>query len=140
MKMFVDGSKLFFASRKVLGRSRLDYNKLADLTTKDRVYFTNFDPTNDRQDTFLRILQGAGFQVHTQHVTGDNVYDFDSAIAYMLGRETQPCMVLTNSPYLISIIEDTGSTLCWFSSDLPVNALLRVYRDKTLPFRDLEEK
>lgn len=105
----------------------------------ERVYFTSFDPTNDRQESFLRLLQGAGFQVHTQHVSGDEVYNFDANIAYMLGRETQPCIVLTNSPYLIPIILDTGSTLCWFSSDLPVNALLRVYRDKNLNFRDLEE-
>lgn len=138
MKMLVDGSKLFFASRKVLGRNRLDYQKLALLTTKDRIYFTSFDPTNDRQDNFLKVLQGAGFQVHTQHVSGDEVYDFDANLAYLLGQAREPYIVLTNSPYLIPIIEATNSTLCWFSSDLPCGALLRIYRDKKLNFLDLE--
>jgi hypothetical protein len=139
MKMLVDGSKLFFSSRKMLGRSRLDYPKLAQMTQKDRYYFTSFDPNNDRQESFLRILQGAGFQVHTQHVTGDTVYDFDSHIAYLLGQAAMPCMVVSNSPYLVPLIMETSSTLCWFSSDLPPVALLAIYRDKKLNFRELED-
>jgi hypothetical protein len=139
MKMLVDGSKLYFAAKRILGSSRLDYNRLSRLANREKMYYTSFNPTNDKQESFIRLLQGRGFEVITKPVYGDDVYDFDAQIAYMLGKWSEPCYVLSNSKYLLPLIKETQSTLCWFSGDLPADLLLSAYRDHDINFMDMME-
>lgn len=137
MRLLIDGTKLYFAIKK--GGNRLDYNRLARLTNKERYYYTSFNPANEKQESFLRTLRSIGFNVSTVYAGGEDVYNFDAAIAFRLGLINQPCYVLSNSKYLLPMIRETGSTLCWFSSNLNAEVLLAAYRDNTINFMDLDE-
>lgn len=140
MRMIIDGSKLYFATKRVISKyARLDFERLASLTTKEKIYYTTFNQANVGQDNFFQVLRSFGFRVIAESISGDEIYDFDSEIAFLLAKLDEPCLVVSNSKYLVPMIKRTNSKLCWFSDDLPAFTLIHIYRDKDVDFHDISQ-
>ena len=96
--VFIDGSNLFYAAAQL--RIKIDYVKLLHyLTDRDYLvhvfFYTGYEPTNEKQLSFLHWMRHSGFRVVTKAVTqaanGSKSANLDVEIAVDMMRLAQHC-------------------------------------------------
>lgn len=96
--VFIDGANLFYAASHL--SIEIDYIKLLHyLTARDRLvhvfFYTGYEPTDEKQHSFLRWMSHRGFRVVTKVVTraanGAKSANLDVEIAVDMMRLAQHC-------------------------------------------------